>query len=107
MNLPSPIDIFFDADLRHDSEALISVFTPDAVVEDEGRSYTGRQAIDGWWRAAKTKYQHVTEPLEATEKGDVTKVRAKVTGQFPSSPATLTFAFRIKGDQITSLDISA
>ena len=107
MNLPSPIQTFFDADQRHDGEALINVFTSDALVKDEGRSYPGRQAIDAWWRASKIKYQHVTEPLEAAEKGDVMKVRARVSGQFPSSPATLIFAFRIKGDQITSLDISA
>ena len=35
------------------------------------------------------------------------RVRAKVTGQFPGSPVTLTFAFRLKGDQITTLDIGA
>ena len=55
----------------------------------------------------KAKYQHVIEPLEVAEKDDVTKVRTKVTGQFPGSPVTLTFAFRLKGDQIAGLDIGA
>jgi hypothetical protein len=41
------------------------------------------------------------------EKDDVAKVRARVTGQFPGSPATIVFAFRLKGYQITSLEISA
>ena len=106
MNLPSPIQTYFDADERNDGDALIRVFAPDAVVKDEGQSYAGRQAIDAWWREVKTKYQHVLEPLgEVAEMDDVTKVRTKVTGQFPGSPVTRTFAFRLKGDQIVGLDI--
>ena len=88
MNLPSPIRTYFDADESNDGEALIHAFAPDAVVNDEGQSYAGRQAIGAWWREAKAKYQHVIEPLEMDEMDDVTKVRAKVTGQFPGSPAT-------------------
>ena len=41
------------------------------------------------------------------EVDDVTKVRARVTGQFQGSPATITFTFRLKEDQITGLDITA
>jgi len=104
MKLPSPIQTYFDADERND--ALIHVFAPDAVVKDEGQSYAGRQAIDAWWREAKAKYQHVIEPLgDMAEMDDVTKVRTRVTGQFPGSPVTRTFAFRLKGDQVVCLDI--
>ena len=103
MKLPSPIQTYFDADERND--ALIHVFAPDAVVKDEGQSYAGRQAIDAWWREVKAKYQHVIEPLEIGEKDDMTRVRARVTGQFPGSPVTRTFTFRLKGDRIVGLDI--
>ena len=106
MNLPSPIQTYFDADRKNDGDVLIHVFAPDAVVKDEGQSYAGRQAIDAWWREAKAKYRHVIEPLDGiTVMDDVTRVRTKVTGQFPGSPITRTFAFRLKGDQILSLDI--
>jgi hypothetical protein len=37
----------------------------------------------------------------------MTKVRARVTGQFPGSPAMLTFVFRLEGEQITRLEIGA
>jgi ketosteroid isomerase-like protein len=107
MNLPSPIQTYLDADKRDDGEALIHAFAPDAVVKDESQSYAGRQAIDAWWREVKAKYQHVLEPLDVAEKDDVTRVRTKVTGQFPGSPVTLTFAFRLEGNQITSLEIGA
>ena len=107
MDLPASIKSFFDADKSNDGEALIHAFAPDAVVSDEGQSYAGHQAIAAWWREVKAKYQHVIEPLEIDEKDDVTKVRAKVIGQFPGSPVTRTFAFRLDGDQITALDIGA
>ncbi len=35
------------------------------------------------------------------------EVRAKVTGQFPGSPITLTFAFRMKDDRIAALEIGS
>lgn len=107
MNLPSPAQAYFDADKSNNDEALIHAFAPHAVVKDEGRSYAGHRAIGAWWREVKAKYQHVIEPLEMREENDVTKVRARVTGQFPGSPATLTFAFRLEGDQITGLEIGA
>jgi ketosteroid isomerase-like protein len=107
MNLPSAIQAYFDADNRNDGAALIRAFAPDAVVNDEGQSYAGRHAIEAWWREVKAKYQHVIVPLEVAEKDDVTQVRARLSGQFPGSPVTLTFAFRLDREQITGLEIGA
>ncbi len=105
MTLHSPIQTYFDADKDNNSEAVLRAFAPGAIVEDENRSYVGHEAIGAWWRETKAKYQTVIEPFEASEENDVTRVRAKVTGRFPSSPTTLIFAFRLKGGQIANLDI--
>ena len=107
MTLPSPIQAYFDADARCDGEALIQVFAPDAVVRDEGRSHAGRHAIDTWWHAVKAKYQHAIEPLDVRPTEDVTSVRARITEQFPGSPAILTFTFQLEGRGITRLEIGA
>jgi ketosteroid isomerase-like protein len=107
MNLPTSIQTYLDADERNDCEALLHAFAPDAVVSDEGQSHAGHHAIAAWWREVKAKYQHVIEPLEVDEKDDVTRVRATVTGRFPGSPVTRTFAFRLDGNRITALDIGA
>jgi len=107
MNLHPSIQAYFDADKRHEGGAPLHVFAPDAVVNDEGESHAGHEAIDAWWRDVKAKYQAVAEPLEVGERGDALEVRAKVAGQFPGSPVTLTFAFRIKGGQIAVLEIGA
>lgn len=107
MTLPAPIEAYFDADGRGDAEALIQAFAPDAVVHDEGASHVGRAAIGAWWRAAKAKYRHVIAPLGMVEKDGIAEIRAEVTGDFPGSPATLTFAFRLQGDGIAGLEIGA
>ena len=107
MNVPSPIQAYFDADGTRDGEAFIRAFARDAVVEDEGHSYVGHQAIGAWWRETKEKYRTVMEPLEMSEEDDVTRVIAKVTGHFPGSPAMINFAFRLNGDQIVNLEIIA
>ena len=107
MSLPFAIQTYFDADRGGHGNALIHAFAPDAVVKDEGRAYAGHQAIGTWWRDVKTRYQHVVEPLEVAGSGDFAKVRARVTGLFPGSPAMLTFVFRLEGEQITSLEIGA
>ena len=107
MHLPQPIEIYFDADRRGDAESLLAAFTPDATVADEGHTHTGRAAIAAWWRDAKALYNHRAEPVDTRSDGAATTVRAAVTGDFPGSPATLTFSFRLDGGQITRLEISA
>lgn len=105
MNLPSPIRAYFNADERGDDDALTQTFASDAVIEDEVHTHAGHQAIGAWWRETKDKYQTVLQPLEMEEEGDVTKVRARVTGQFPGSPTLLSFLFRLDGNRITRLEI--
>jgi hypothetical protein len=107
MKLPSPIQAYFDADSRADGEAFVRAFARDAVVRDEGHSHAGHQAIGAWWRETKEKYRTVMEPLEMSEERDVTKIVARVSGQFPGSPALIGFAFRLEGEQITTLEIGA
>ncbi len=47
--LPEPIAAYFAAD-RRDSDTITQCFTPDAVVRDEGHTYTGTMAIKQWKR---------------------------------------------------------
>jgi hypothetical protein len=107
MSLPLPIETYFNADRHNDPDAVLQVFGTDAVVRDEGQTYRGCQAIEAWWRAAKAKYHHVAEPLDWSEEAGRHHVRARVTGDFPGSPAVLTFAFRLEREWITQLEIGA
>lgn len=105
MNLPEPVQAYFDAEQSGDPERLISFFAPQAVVRDEGQTHIGREEIRTWWHQAKAKYRHHADPLEATADGQVITVRAKVTGDFPGSPANLGFAFTLARSEIQSLEI--
>lgn len=107
MQLPAPVRSYFDADKAADGAAPIGAFAPDAVVRDEGKTHVGHDAIETWWRAAKAQYRHVAEPCEIQEERGLTIVRASVTGQFPGSPAHLTFAFQLEDGLIAALDIGA
>ncbi|MBN9687390.1 MULTISPECIES: nuclear transport factor 2 family protein [unclassified Corallococcus] len=103
MKLHPSIQAYFNAD----SVTPLDAFAPDAIVEDEGHRHVGHAAIDEWWRDSQAKYQAVAQPLEVTVKDGACAVRAKVSGSFPGSPITLTFAFRMKDERIAALSIGA
>lgn len=105
MTLPPPIRTYFTAEAPQDGATLAAAFAEDAVVRDEGATHRGPEAIRAWWLAAKAKYRHRAEPLEMTEADDGTVVRARVSGDFPGSPAVLTFTFGLAGDRIRDLRI--
>jgi hypothetical protein len=106
MKLPAPVQAFFDADKDPHGASPVDAFAPDAIVHDEAKTHAGRAAIATWFRQAKEENQHSSEPLELSEDGGFTIVRAEVTGQFPSSPAMLTFKFKLDEDQIKELEIT-
>ncbi|MCA0205073.1 MAG: nuclear transport factor 2 family protein [Proteobacteria bacterium] len=105
MHLPAAVSTYFTAREPQDGEAFAAAFAPDAVVHDEGQTHQGGPAIRDWWLAAKARYRHRAEPLEAREVGGKTVVRARVTGDFPGSPAVLTFTFGLRDGRITELGV--
>jgi ketosteroid isomerase-like protein len=105
MQLPHPVQTYFDADRRCDGAALMTAFAPDALVHDEGRSYRGHDQIDAWWRDAKQQYAHQAVPFEMKIVDGRVSVRAAVTGNFPTSPATLAYHFTLAADRIAELEI--
>lgn len=107
MQLPQAIQAFFEADRKNNCEALLDCFAQSATVRDEGRAHSGHHAIASWWEWSKARYRHVAEPLQALDDEHGTKVIAEVTGEFPGSPATLTYAFRLVDEKIAALGIGA
>lgn len=105
MNLPTAIQTYFTAQAPQDGEAFAAAFAPDAIVHDEAQQHRGPVEIRARWLAAKAKYRHSAEPLEITEVAGKTVVHARVSGDFPGSPAVLTFTFGLTGEKITDLEI--
>jgi hypothetical protein len=107
MKLPAPVQTYFDADKEVGDIALLEAFSPDAIVNDEGRTHVGHDAIAAWWCAAEAQYEHTAEPCEVFEDRGLTIVRARVAGRFPGSPAHLKFTFQLKDERIAALEIGA
>ena len=98
LTLPMNLDRYFAAQNAHDAEGMVACFAPDAKVKDEGKEYAGRDEIRGWKEATIAKYGIRVEPLRMSERDGTTSVLAKVSGDFPGSPADLTYDFGLAPD---------
>jgi ketosteroid isomerase-like protein len=102
-----PVDDYFAAKKRKDVEAMLASFTPEAVVEDEGGVHRGHTAIRAWMEETMRKYGDTAEPAGVKEEDGRVEVAALVYGNFPGSPTTLHFAFRLRDGRIAGLEIGA
>ena len=103
--LPQPVVNYLAAVTAKDTDMFARCFTDDALVHDEGRDYRGIEAITAWKTETQTKYKYVIEPLDALVSGNTVKLRARLTGDFPRSPADLDFEFMLANEKIASLEI--
>ncbi len=105
-HLPAILEHYFKAQNAHDIDTMVACFTPDAVVRDEGHTYSGSQAIRAWKIETSAKYRITATPLESRSEGDKTIVVVKVAGTFPGSPANLTYRFGFSADgRIGALEV--
>jgi hypothetical protein len=105
IHFPAPIALFFQLSNDKDSASLNRCFAPDAAVHDEKHTYNGIAEITDWFIESKKKYSYTAEPLEMEGADTAVIVRARVSGNFPGSPAVLRYTFELKNDKIRSLDI--
>ncbi len=104
-SLPSPVVDYLVAEKAKDAAAQSLCFCDDAVVNDEGREYHGRNEIQTWKKDARAKYQYELEPIDASINGDIVTVVARLTGNFPGSPVEVDHTFTLENDKIASLVI--
>lgn len=103
--LPDPIAAYFAAD-KHNPEALARCFTAQAIVKDEGHTYSGLEAINEWKAVASDKYTYTSEPFALEQKDGRQVVTSRVAGNFPGSPVDLRYHFRLERGLIASLEIT-
>ncbi len=102
---PPPDCAFFELSNKEDSTSLDRCFVTDARVHDEKQTHRGITEIKSWFIEAKKKYSYTAEPLEMEEDEATVTVRARVSGNFPGSPAVLRYVFELRDDRIQSLAI--
>jgi uncharacterized protein (TIGR02246 family) len=105
IELPGVIATFFRADRTADAGAVAECFTPDAVVTDEGKTHTGRDAIRRWMAEASAQYSYTAEPFALAQDGGRTVVTSHLVGNFPGSPVDLRYFFKLDGERIAGLEI--
>ena len=106
MTLPTPIAGYFAADHDRDAAAIAQRFTEDAVVKDEGKLHTGREAIRTWMTESWKKYGATTRPFAIALQTPATVVTCHVDGNFPGSPLDLRYHFVLEDDLIAQLEVT-
>ena len=105
LTLPEPIAAYFAAE--HNPEALAQCFTAQAVMKDDGHTYTGIDAIKAFLAEASAKYSATSVPFAIERDDGFQLVRANVTGNFPGSSIVLSYRFGLERGLIASLEITA
>jgi ketosteroid isomerase-like protein len=105
VNLPRIIQEYLDASNAHDVKALLSCFSDDALVNDEGKDFHGKKMIEDWIVKTIEKYKFHFKPLSVKAEEPEVVVTVEVSGTFPGSPVSPDYHFTIRGDKILSLAI--
>lgn len=102
--VPEPISSFIDTVNRHDDRGFLDAFTADGVVDDWGRTFTGREAIQGWSDVEFIGAHGVLTPEEVSTDG---RGHVTVVGDWRSTHANgrSRFTFLTDGARITRMTI--
>ncbi len=107
-SVPDVINRYFAALNGRDSEGLLALFTPEAVVIDEGETWRGLSEIRTWIDNVAFRFQYNAEVLGVEGAGDGSYVaRMRLEGDFPGGTVELNVRFDVDGGQIRRLENSA
>jgi hypothetical protein len=98
---------YFDADAGRDVEAILALFTDDALVLDEGQTWSGPAAIRAWQLGPASRYRYTTEVTDIIRTAeDRVRATGRLEGNFPGGTAQLNWDFTIAGELISRLEIA-
>ncbi len=106
-SLPRPIAEFVEANARLDVDAMLTPFAADAVARDMGKSHRGHAELRTWFEAEVMAVKAIFTPDTAREEGGQIVVEGPAHGDFRGSPIRFTYRFRLEGDAIKALEITA
>ena len=105
--LPTPIADYVEANARLDVDGMLAPFAPDAVVHDNGSARRGRAEIRSLLEEEVVPVKAIFTPDTVRPEDGQVVVEGPAHGDFPGSPVRFTYRFRLDGDVITALDITA
>ncbi len=102
--LPASVEQFFTASNAGDTEAFIAAFTDDALLNDSGREFVGRDEITSWNDTENVGVQTTFAVGGFDEGPGAVTVDVRVSGNGYNGPAT--FIFVLRDDRISHLLIA-
>lgn len=106
--VPDVVNRYFVALNSNDREGLLALFTPDAVVVDEGQTWRGTSEIRTWVGDVAFKFQYTAEVLGVEAAGDGNYVaHVRLEGNFPGGTVELNVRFDVDEGQIRRLENTA
>jgi hypothetical protein len=91
-SLRAPLGAYFAAHNAQDPDRVAVWFSEDAVCGTRDTTIAAAP-------------RRAPGPAETSRKHHHTVVTARITGDFPGSPAEIRFRFRLKGDDISGLEV--
>jgi hypothetical protein len=101
--LPTPVDTLLKAANKNESGAFLDSFAADGVVDDWGREFRGRSAIQGWSDKEFIGVRVSLEVTDVTEQGGAWTVTAIVGGDGFNGPSH--FTFEVDGSLVKRMTI--
>lgn len=102
--LPEPVRRAVAAANAHDTEGFLDQFTEQGAVDDWGRRFEGRDAIQGWSDREFIGVRVSLKVAGVTRHGDQVTVAAQVGGNGFNGPSD--FTFTVEGDKVTLMRIT-
>ncbi|MFD0557529.1 SnoaL-like protein [Stackebrandtia endophytica] len=105
IQLPPPVERLMNAVNDSDMTGFLQEFTNDGVVEDWGRRFVGLDEIRDWSDRESIGLQQTFKVTRVHRDGDVVEAVINVGGNGFNGPST--FRFRLEGDRVKEMTISA
>lgn len=97
--LPEVIISYLNRRVSEDPTSATDLFADDAIVSDQGNTYTGRDQIRAWIRDSLTEYHYTVTFLSAeANDGSGFTVTNRLQGNFPGGIVDLKYGFRLTED---------
>ena len=107
IELPDPVQRYFDVVDGDEPEALVALTTPDVVVVDDGATWQGHDGVREWRAKVVRQWDYTTELTGVRSAGSSSHVvTAHLEGNFPGGEVDLNYSFDLAGDLIDRLEIS-
>ena len=106
--VPNIVNRYFAALDGRDKDGLLALFTPDAVVVDEGQTWRGTSEIRTWAEKVAFRFRYTSGVLGVDTVADGNYVaRVRLEGNFPGGVVELNVRFDVDGSTIRRLDNAA